>query len=61
VTGLPPQDRDWDDLLGPPARPAGDPELVAEARHLLGLDSARRVRHGDMPDVDGLAEELGLA
>jgi hypothetical protein len=40
--------------------PAGDPELTAEARHLLGLD-ARKVRYSDgLPDVSGLADELGL-
>lgn len=43
---------------GPDLAPA---EVIQETRHLLGLDSARRVRHGEMPGVDGLAEELGLA
>jgi hypothetical protein len=41
-------------------RPAGNPELTAEARHLLGLD-VRKIRYSDrLPDVSGRADELGL-
>jgi hypothetical protein len=29
-------------------------------RHLLGLDSARRVRYEPLPDVSELRAELGL-
>jgi hypothetical protein len=56
---MPPQDKSWDELLETrPARPAD--ELQQDMRHLLGID-ARRVRHGEeLPDVHGLAEDLGL-
>jgi hypothetical protein len=48
------------DTSTPVGRPAGDPELTAEAWHLLGLD-ARKVRYSDgLPDVSGPADELGL-
>ncbi len=61
--GPPPQqppDQGWDDLLRTgPARSRD--EVIAETRHLLGLDSARRERYEPgLPDVSGLAEELGL-
>lgn len=56
MTGQPPQDRSWDDLLGPDR----DPEAaLAEVRRSLGI-GVPRVRHGDRPDVHGLAEDLGL-
>lgn len=46
-----------EDLTGPP----GDPDAtLAEIRHQLGI-GAPRVRYGDLPDVSGLAGEIGLA
>lgn len=52
-----PQDRSWDDLLGPDRDPA---EAVAEVRTSLGI-GVPRVRYGEgLPDVHGLAEELGV-
>jgi hypothetical protein len=54
---MPPQDRDWGDVLGPDRDPA---EVIEDTKRLLGLD-APRVRHGDgLPDVHGLAGHLGL-
>ncbi len=54
---MPPQDRSWDDLLGPDRDPA---EVVAEVRSSLGI-GVPRVRYGEgLPDVHGLAEELGV-
>jgi hypothetical protein len=45
-----PQDRRWDDLLGPDRDPA---EVIEDTKRLLGLD-ARKVRYGDgLPGVRG--------
>jgi len=53
------EDPGWEDLtIRQPRDPA---DVLEEARHLLSLDSAHRVRHRpDGPDVTGLAEGLGL-
>ena len=55
-----PPDQGWDDLLRTgPARSRD--EVIEETRHLLGLDSARRARYQPgLPDVSGLAGELGI-
>lgn len=57
MSGQPPQDRSWEDLLGPD----GDQDAaVDEVRRSLGI-GVPRVRYGDgLADVGGLAGHLGL-
>jgi hypothetical protein len=60
MTGLPPQERSWDDLLGTDRAAPG--ELVQDVQRQLGPDPlpSRRERPDGLPDVTGLAEGLGL-
>ena len=59
MNGLPPQERSWDDLLGPDRAAPG--ELLDGMRRQLGLDAAPRPGYRDegLPDVGDLAEDLG--
>ena len=57
MSGLPPQDREWEDLLDP--RPAASPaEVVAEMNQLLGRGPGYERPPRDLPDVSGLRSQI---